>query len=64
MKRCSTLLIIREIQKEKRNITSHMSEYLLSKISTNIKCWGGYGEKETLVPFWWECKVCTSMEFP
>ena len=34
-----------------------MSEYLSSKISTNIKCWGGYGEKETLVPFWWECKV-------
>ena len=34
-----------------------MSECLSSKKSTNIKCWGGYGEKKTLAPCWWECKV-------
>ena len=25
--------------------------------STNNKCWGGYGEKRTLLQCWWECKL-------
>ena len=26
------------------------------KKSTNSECWGGCGEKETLLHCWWECK--------
>ena len=56
-KRCSTLLIIRE---KHINTTvgtaSHLSQWPLSKESTNNKCWRGCGEKETLLNCWWKCK--------
>ena len=29
----------------------------ISKKSTNNKCWREYGEKETLLNCWWECKL-------
>ena len=29
----------------------------LIKKSTNIKCWRGYSEKETLLHCWWKCKL-------
>ena len=32
----------------------------IKKIRNN-KCWQGYGEKETLVHFWWECKLVQSL---
>ena len=58
MKRCSTLLIIREMQ-----IKTTMNFYLMLvrlgviKKSKNNKCWKGCGEKGTLLHCWWESKL-------
>ena len=58
MKRCSTLLVISKMQ-IKTTMKYQLTQFRMAfiKKSTSNNCWKGYGEKETLLHSWWECKL-------
>jgi hypothetical protein len=58
LKKCSPSLFIREMQ-IKTTLRFYFTAVRMAKIknSGDSRCWQGCGEKETLLHYWWECKL-------
>ena len=62
MKRCTTRLIIREMQvKTTMRYDRTLVTMATIKKPTNDKCWRQRGEKGTLSHCWWKCKLIQSL---
>ena len=60
MKRCSTLLIIREIQ-IKTTMRYHLTPVRITTIQKTNNSRQGCGERGTLLHCWWECKLVQAL---
>jgi hypothetical protein len=62
LKKCSTSLFIREM-KIKTTMRFHLTLVTMVKIknSGDSRCWGGCGERGTLLHCWWDCKLVQAL---